>query len=135
MTTPDLDSPHPSTGTPQAADENEPSLTRFPPLYATVNDHGRLRILRVPIARANERFFVLAAPYPLPNGTNRRIFNRSDPIIPDTPLNAARYYLSFLVNQRQDNELMVQLWQTRIAAAEKLLAEVEAGHDVLVERH
>ena len=105
-----------------------------PPLFATVNDHGRLRLLRVPIAHANERFFVLAAPYPLPNGTNKRIISRTDPIIPNSPLNAVRYYLAFLLSQKADNELMIQLWSTRIAAAEKLLAEVEAGHDVLIEK-
>ena len=104
------------------------------PLYAVVNDHGRLRVLRVPVSHANERFFVLAAPYPLPNGTNKRIINRNDPVIPDSQINAVRYYLAFLISQRADNELMIQLWNTRIASAEKLLAEVEAGHDVLIER-
>ena len=45
-------------------------------------------MLRVPISHANERFFVLAAPYPLPNGTNKRIISRTDLIIPNSPLNA-----------------------------------------------
>jgi hypothetical protein len=105
-----------------------------PPLFATVNDQGKLRVLRVPISHANDRFFVLAAPYPLPNGTNKRIISRTDPIIPNSPLNAVRYYLAFLLSQKADNELMVQLWSSRIAAAEKLLSEVEAGQDVLIQR-
>jgi hypothetical protein len=88
----------------------------------------------VPISHANERFFVLAAPYPLPNGTNKRIISRTDPIIPDSPLNAVRYYLAFLTSQRLDNELMLQLWNTRINAAEKLLAEVESGQDVVIDK-
>ena len=115
---------------------SSPENTEAPhaPLYAVVNDHGRLRVLRVPVSHANERFFVLAAPYPLPNGTNKRIINRNDPVIPDSQINAVRYYLAFLISQRADNELMIQLWNTRIASAEKLLAEVEAGHDVLIER-
>jgi len=121
---------HPGTATTEAPKTGEV----HPPLFATVNDHGKLRVLRVPISHANERFFVLAAPYPLPNGTNKRIISRSDPIIPNSPLNAVRYYLAFLLSQKADNELMVQLWSTRIAAAEKLLAEVEAGHDVLIEK-
>ncbi len=111
-----------------------PASELFPPLYATVNDQGRLRVLRVPIAHANERFFVLAVPFPLPNGTNKRIISRTDPIIPDSPLNAVRYYLEFLRNQRADNQLMIQLWNTRIAAAEKLLAEVQAGQNVVIDK-
>jgi hypothetical protein len=134
MTPPDpADSPpaeHPDAGTPEPAKAGEV----HPPLFATVNDHGKLRVLRVPISHANERFFVLAAPYPLPNGTNKRIISRTDPIIPNSPLNAVRYYLAFLRSQKEDNELMVQLWNTRIAAAEKFLAEVEAGHDVLIDK-
>ena len=122
--------PDPSTPTPAEA---VPAYELHAPLYATVSDHGRLRVLRVPISHANERFFVLAAPFPLPNGTNKRIISRTDPIIPDSPLNAVRYYLAFLVSQRSDNELMIQLWNTRIAATEKLLAEVQAGHDVLID--
>lgn len=121
-----------TSGTTPSLTEGSQACGLHPPLYATVNDHGRLRVLRVPISHANERFFVLAAPFPLPNGTNKRIISRTDPIIPDSPLNAVRYYLAFLVSQRADNELMIQLWNTRIAAAEKLLAEVEAGHDVMV---
>ena len=123
--------PDPSNPTPPQA---IPASELYPPLYATVNDHGRLRVLRVPISHANERFFVLAAPFPLPNGTNKRIISRTDPIIPDSPLNAVRYYLAFLISQRSDNELMIQLWNTRITAAEKLLVEVQAGHDVLIDK-
>ncbi len=111
-----------------------PACELHPPLYVTANDQGRLRVLRVPISHANERFFVLAAPYPLPNGTNKRIISRTDPIIPDSPLNAVRYYLAFLTSQRLDNELMLQLWNTRIDAAEKLLAEVESGQDVVIDK-
>jgi hypothetical protein len=127
------DSPSDDPPAEEATDSTKSAVVH-PPLFATVNDHGRLRVLRVPISHANERFFVLAAPYPLPNGTNKRIISRTDPIIPNSPLNAVRYYLAFLLSQKADNELMLQLWSTRIAAAEKLLAEVESGHDVVIER-
>ncbi len=69
-----------------------------------------------------------------PNGTNKRIISRTDPIIPDSPLNAVRHHLEFLRNQRADNQLMIQLWNTRIAAAEKLLAEVQAGQNVVIDK-
>jgi hypothetical protein len=120
------------TAKPDTAGSTEKGVAHAP-LFATVNDHGRLRVLRVPISHANERFFVLAAPYPLPNGTNKRIISRTDPIIPNSPINAVRYYLAFLLTQKADTELMLQLWNTRIAAAQKFMAEVEAGHDVLIE--
>ena len=129
-----MSNPNPADALPDESTPAPHAGSSYPPLYATVNDHGKLRVLRVPVSHANERFFVLAAPYPLPNGTNKRIINRADPVIPDSPVNAVRYYLAFLISQRADNELMIKLWDGRIAAAQKLLAEIEAGHDVLIER-
>ena len=91
-------------------------------LYAVVSEKGVLRVLRVSISHANERFLVLAAPYPMPNGSSKRILNRQEPIIPDTPQNAIRFYLAFLHDQRSEHILMMQLLDKRIQVGEELLA-------------
>lgn len=91
-------------------------------LYAVVSEKGVLRLLKVPVSHANEQFLILAAPYPMPNGASKRILNRQEPIIPDTPQNAIRFYLSFLRNQRAEHELMMQILDKRILAAEGLMA-------------
>lgn len=96
-------------------------------VYAVVSDKGALRILRVPVSHANERFLILTAPYPMPNGSSKRILNRQEPIIPDTPQNAIRYYLAFLRNQRAEHELMLQVLDKRIAGGEALMAAQAAA--------
>lgn len=95
-------------------------------LYAVVSEKGVLRLLKVPVSHANEQFLILAAPYPMPNGASKRILNRQEPIIPDTPQNALRFYLSFLRNQRAEHALMIQILDKRILAAEGLMA-AQAG--------
>ncbi|MCX6936533.1 MAG: hypothetical protein NTU80_01340 [Verrucomicrobia bacterium] len=91
-------------------------------VYAVVSEKGVLRVLRVPVSHANDRFLILAAPYPMPNGSSKRILNRQEPIIPDTPQNAIRFYLAFLRNQRAEHELMMQILDKRIQGGEALMA-------------
>ncbi|MEN9841262.1 MAG: hypothetical protein RL376_1062 [Verrucomicrobiota bacterium] len=99
-------------------------------LYAVVSEKGVLRVLRVPVSHANDRFLILAAPYPMPNGSSKRILNRQEPIIPDTPQNAIRYYLAFLRNQRAEHELMMQIIDKRIQGGEALMAaQLEASQE------
>jgi hypothetical protein len=93
-------------------------------LHAVVIERGALRILRVPIAKENQKFYITTAPYPMPDGTGKRIFHKADAIIPDTPVKAVRFYLAHLEAQKIEFNLILQSLQQRINNANDLLEQI-----------
>lgn len=97
-------------------------------LFAVIFKKGKAEIQRVGISHANDRFYILEQPYPLPNGYAKRIFNRNEEILPDSPITAVKYYLSNLDKYRMEFEQLLEDIATKEVEMNRLLNSLQNEH-------